>query len=170
MSRRISMSKLRIKQPFIILFINKLNITKLIINKLIITSLLSLFAFSAHANEHTVGNVTIHYNAFNSSMLPAEVAAQYKITRSQRSGIINISVIKNGKPVIANIFGHGKNLAGQLKALAFKEIKEKNAVYYIASFNYRNAEKLSFELDIQPEKKDRLIPLQFKQQLFVDKH
>ena len=109
--------------------------------------------FSATANEHTVGDVTVNYNALSAALIPAEVAAQYGITRSGRTGIVNIAVSKGGKPVIANIFGHGKNLTGQLKELAFKEIKEENAVYYIATFTFRDGEKLHFDLQVQAEKK-----------------
>ncbi len=149
--------------------IRLLNIAIFQFKNLIFVILLSLCSLTAQANQHTIGDVTIHYNAFNASIIPAEVAAQYKIARSARSGVVNISVLKNGKPIIANIFGHGKNLAGQLKELAFKEIKEDKAVYYIASFTYGNGEQLIFDLKVQPEKKDLLIPLRFKQQLFVDK-
>ncbi len=122
----------------------------------------------SQANVHTIGDITIHYNALSSANIPAEVAAAYKIRRSGRTGIINITVMKNNKPIMANIFGNGKNLTGQLKELAFKEIREEQAVYYIATFTFSNAEKLSFDLQVQPERKGKLIPLQFKQQLYVD--
>ncbi len=135
----------------------------------IIVSIFSGMVSSAtFSNEHKVGDVTIHYNAFNSSLISAEVATLYKITRSGQTGIINISVMKNEKPVIANIFGHGKNLAGQLKELAFKEIKEENAIYYVATFIFRSGEDLIFDLQVQPEKSGVLIPLKFKQQLYID--
>ncbi|MCW8880076.1 MAG: DUF4426 domain-containing protein [Kangiellaceae bacterium] len=119
------------------------------------------------ANTHTVGDITIHYNALSTSHLSAEVASQYGITRSGRTGIVNIAVQNKGKAVIANIFGHGQNLTGQLKNLAFKEIKEENAIYYIAIFTFINGEKLSFDLQVQPEKQGKLIPVQFKQELFT---
>jgi hypothetical protein len=122
----------------------------------------------AEANEHRVGDITIHYSAFNSSLISAEVATQYGIRRSGQTGIINISVIDNGKPVVANIFGHAKNLLGQLKNLSFKEIKEDKAIYYIATFSFRNDEKLTFDLQVQPQKTGKLMPLQFKQTLFVN--
>lgn len=131
-------------------------------------SLLFVFSFPATANQHTVGDVTIHYNALNSALISPEVASQYGITRSGRTAIVNISVMKNDKPVVANIFGHGKNLTGQLKELAFKEIKEEEAIYYIATLTFSNAEKLSFDLQVQAEKAGALIPLQFKQQLFTE--
>lgn len=135
---------------------------------LIIGTIFLLFTKLSFANQHSVGDITIHYNALSTANIPAEVASQYGITRSERTGLINISVMKKDTPVIANIFGHGKNLAGQLKELAFKEIKEDKAIYYIATFTFRNSEKLTFDLQIQAEKKGILLPLQFKQQLFAN--
>jgi len=125
-------------------------------------------SFSVVANEHTIGDITVHYNAFNSSLISPEVATQYGIKRSGQTGILNISVLKNGQAVVANIFGHGKNLASQLKQLAFKEVKEDKAIYYIATFNFRSGERLSFDLQVQPEKTGVLMPLQFKQILYID--
>lgn len=137
--------------------------------KLFIVSLSCLlFAPLSQANVHSIGDITIHYNALSSANIPAEVAAAYNIRRSGRTGIINITVMKNDKPVIANVFGNGKNLTGQLKELAFKEIREEQAVYYIATFTFSNSEKLSFDLQIQPERKGKLIPIKFKKELFVE--
>lgn len=150
---------------------NDLKIQKTINIKKHVVSIFAIFLFTlfSHlslANEHIIGNVTIHYNALSTSSIPAEVATQYQLTRSKRTGIVNIAVMKNNKAVIANIFGHGKNLTGQLKELAFKEIKEGDAIYYIASFSFNNAEKINFDLQVQPEKTGKLISLPFKKQLF----
>jgi hypothetical protein len=138
------------------------------LKKMFVFCLVFFVSQFATANEQKVGDVTIHYNAFNSSAISAEVASQYGIRRSGQTGIVNISVIKNGKPVVANIFGNARNLIGQLKSLAFKEIKEDKAVYYIATFTFRSDEKITFELQVQPDKQGILMPLQFKQALFVD--
>ncbi|MDH5630273.1 MAG: DUF4426 domain-containing protein [Gammaproteobacteria bacterium] len=120
----------------------------------------------SHANQHSIGDVTIHYNALNSADIPAEVAASYKIDRNGRTGIINIAVFKNDQPVVAHVFGHGKNLLGQLKDLAFKEIREEQAIYYIATYTFSDAEEVFFELNIQADKTGSLIPISFKKQLF----
>jgi len=68
--------------------------------------------------------------------------------------------------VIANVFGHATNLIGQLKKLAFKEVKEDNAIYYLATFPINNAETLKFDLQIQPNKAGKLLPLSFRTQVF----
>ncbi len=135
---------------------------------LLILPLLAVFSLSAADNQRNVGDITIHYNVLSAALIPAEVALLYDITRSSRTGIVNISVKKNGKAVVANIFGNGKNLTAQLKKLSFKEIKEGDAVYYIATFSFRNKENLIFDLQVQPEKKGKLLSLKFKQQLYTE--
>jgi len=141
--------------------------------QLICFAALVLFSQNSKAEQHTVGDYTIHYSVINSSFIQAETATQYGLKRSKNIGLLNISVIKksdteNGSAVIANIFGHASNLVGQLKGLAFKEIKEENAIYYIATFPINNAERLKFDLKIQPNKVGKLIPLVFKNQVFID--
>lgn len=136
-------------------------------------ALLFLFSSPLQANEHTVGEYTVHYNLLNSSFIQPKIATQYGIKRSKNIGMLNISVMKksdNGEStaVISNIFGHGASLAGQVKELAFKEIKEADAIYYIATFSINDRERLSFDLQVQPGKVGKLIPLKFKKQVFVD--
>ncbi len=136
-------------------------------------AILFLFSNQLLANEHRVGEYTVHYNLLNSSFIQPKIATQYGIKRSKNIGMLNISVIKesdNGAKaaVVSNIFGHGASLAGQVKSLAFKEIKEAEAIYYIATFPISDRERLSFDLQVQPEKVGKLIPLKFKEQVYVD--
>jgi len=137
---------------------------------------LAIFLLSSslvNSAEHTFENYTVHYSLLNSSFIQPEIATQYGIKRSKNIALLNISVLRKetsdkDTPVISNIFGHGKNLLGQLKELSFKEIKEVNAIYYIATFPINNGERLSFDLQVQPNKKGKLIPIVFKEQVFVD--
>jgi len=134
---------------------------------------LILFSNLVRSAEHIFEDYTVHYNLLNSSFIQSEIATQYGIKRSKNLGLLNISVRKTeenaaGIAVVSNIFGHGSSLAGQLKELSFKEIKEADAIYYLAIFPINNGERLSFDLQVQPEKKGKLIPIKFKQQVFVD--
>ena len=134
---------------------------------------LSFYSYSSRAEQHTVGEFTVHYSLINSSFLEPEVATQYGIKRITNIAMLNISVIKKsdsemGTPVISNVFGNGKSLSGQFKELAFREIKEENAIYYIATFAIGNGERLSFDLKVQPEKQGKLIPIKFKQQVYTN--
>lgn len=141
--------------------------------KFVALTVLILISTTSRAEQHTVGEFTVHYSLFNTSFLTAEVANQYGIKRSKRIVMLNISIIQNaGKPnetaVIGNVFGSGVSLAGQMKQLAFREVKEENAIYYLAAFPINNGERLSFDLKVQPLKTGKLIPIKFKQQVYIN--
>ncbi len=145
--------------------------------QLLIISLLSLINLVT-ANEQQVGEYTVHYNLFNSSMITPEVTTQYKLKRSKNIALLNISVVRNSSGsssnsdkvvgIISNVFGQGQSLSGQHKRLAFREIREETAVYYIAAIPIFHGERLSFDIQVQPEKKGKLIPISFKQQIFIE--
>jgi len=81
------------------------------------------------------GQLTVHYNAFPSSFLQPAVAEANGLIRSKNQGVLNISVLKDKKPTVANVTGDVKDLTGRAQSLTFKQIKEgKDAVYYIAQF------------------------------------
>lgn len=99
-----------------------------------------------------IKDVEVHYSAFNSTFLTADVAHQYKLKRNGYTAIINISVLDNskaGKPATsATVTGTSKNLIGNIRQLEFREVKEGNAIYYLAELPINNEEVLTFELDV----------------------
>lgn len=110
------------------------------------------------------GDYLVHYNALSSDMLPAQVAAQYGITRSSKQGLLNIAVQKAGAdpaPVAAQIRGTVANLAGQRSDIAVREIREAEAIYYLAEFPVRGSDTLSFDLRITPQGDSRSHSLKF---------
>lgn len=106
----------------------------------------------------------VHYNALSSDLLPTQVAAQYNIPRSSKQGLLNIAVQKSGAepvPVAAEIRGTVANLAGQRSDIAVREIREADAIYYIAQFPVRGSDTLSFDLRITPAGGTRPYTLKF---------
>jgi hypothetical protein len=82
--------------------------------------------------------------------LDPTIASQYKIERSKYNGLVNISVL-NSKDQTAQqvqISGEAKNLLGQIKQLTFVEVKEGEAVYYIAQYGYQTEQMVSFTIQI----------------------
>ncbi|MFM2588767.1 DUF4426 domain-containing protein [Vibrio sp. TBV020] len=115
--------------------------------------LVSLFAVPSFAGQFkTIKDVEVHYSAFNSTFLTPQVARSYKLKRNGYSAILNISVLDKsqvGKPAItAQLSGHSKNLIGQMRELTFKEVKEADAIYYIAEFPITEEEQLTFNIDV----------------------
>lgn len=107
------------------------------------------------ANSKEYADHIIYYNAFPTDSLPPEMTKQYALKRSKNYAMVNISVMKKGSGiptgVKAKVTGTIKNLMGQTRELEFREIKEANAVYYIAQIGVQSKEVVNFNIDIKPE-------------------
>ncbi|KJY81440.1 hypothetical protein TW81_18455 [Vibrio galatheae] len=135
---------------------------------LMITSL----AFPTWAGQFkNIKDIEVHYSAFNSTFLTPQVARSYQLKRNGYSAILNISVLDNsqaGKPAItAQISGNAKNLIGQMRELDFREIKEGDAIYYLAEFPISDEEQLTFNIDVSAGNKGAGA-LKFSQKFYVE--
>lgn len=134
--------------------------------------LVTMFAMPSWAGQYkTIKDVEVHYSAFNSTFLTAQVARSYQLKRNGYSAILNISVLDNsqaGKPAItANITGTSKNLIGQIRQLNFRQVQEGDAIYYLAEFPISDEEQLTFDLDVNAGIKGTGI-LKFTQKFYVE--
>ena len=81
-----------------------------------------------------------------------------------------MSVLKNNgdfEAVEADITVRATNLAGQLKDLNLRQIREQNSIYYIADFRVSNEEIFIFDIQVTtPDKQSATIKLQ--QQYFTN--
>jgi hypothetical protein len=121
-------------------------------------------------NMKKMGDINVHYIALGSTFLTPEVAKSYGIERSRYKGLINISVLDNtqaGNPSkTVNINGKARNDVGQIKSLEFTEVKEGDAVYYLAQVSYTNEETIYFDINITD--KGQQHNLKFSQKFYVD--
>jgi len=121
-------------------------------------------------NMKKLGSMDVHYMAIGSTFFTPEIAKVYGITRSRYNGLINISVLDNTKASspakTVSISGEAKNNLGQFKTLAFTEVKEGNAIYYLAQIKYSNEETIHFTLTINDGKEQQT--LKFSQKFYVD--
>ncbi|QPR54398.1 DUF4426 domain-containing protein [Aeromonas allosaccharophila] len=114
-----------------------------------------------------LGPWLVHYNAFNSSFLTPEVAKAYGLERSRYNAIINIAVQDKQKVAQAvGITGEAKNLTGTIRTLSFQEVKEGDAIYYLATLPYRNEDTYQFTLKIMGGWQQQ--NLTFQQTFYVD--
>ncbi|QCI15064.1 DUF4426 domain-containing protein [Pseudomonas putida] len=134
----------------------------------LISLCLALPALAADAarpeRKEVFGDVTIHYSAFTSSMLQPDIAAATGLIRSKNQGVLNIAVLKTGKPSMAVVSGTVKDLTGRSSPLSFKQITDQGAVYYIAQFKIEQAETLTFDLNVETGGISH--PLSFNQEVF----
>ena len=116
----------------------------------------------------TVNGTEVHYNAFNAAMLSAEVASTYGIIRSKSLGVLNLAILEpSGKANTAFIKGEVKNDLSQSQNLSFRKIQEGDAIYYIATFNFTQANYMKFDIDLVPTGQTQPIKVKFTQQFFT---
>ena len=143
-----------------------------IISQLLLTLSLSLVVISNASAENMkkLGTMNVHYMAIGSTFFTPEIAKVYGITRSRYNGLVNISVLDNtikGTPAKSvSISGKAKNNLGQFKTLEFNEVKEGDAIYYLAQVSYNNEETIHFDLTITDGKEEQ--QLKFSQKFYVD--
>ena len=119
------------------------------------------------------GDFTVHYSAIPSTTLAPEVARQYAITRSAGRALLNLAVLKraaDGEPraVTARISGAATNPNGQRQTLALREVREGDAIYYLAEPRIAARDTLDFELAVVPEGASSAIEVRFRQEFFPE--
>lgn len=135
---------------------------------LLLTACLSASAMAADVikgeRKETFGDITVHYNTFNSTFLQPDIAKAAELIRSKNQGVINVSVVKDGKPVIASVTGTVKDLTSNSVALKFRQVTEQGAIYYIAQYPVPQQETRTFEIKVQTG--DKINTINFNQELF----
>ncbi|MGR2766322.1 DUF4426 domain-containing protein [Photobacterium ganghwense] len=136
---------------------------------LLLASLLTALPASAEQTKQ-IRNLEVHYSSFPSTFLTPDIASTYKIQRSRYSAVINITVLDSsqpGKPAVQAVLnGTAKNLLGSVKNLSFREVREGEAIYYIAEIKHANEESFNFSIEIHATGASG--NLAFQQTFFVD--
>jgi hypothetical protein len=122
------------------------------------------------ANSVRSGEWVVHYNAVPTTSLTPEVARQYGITRSANRALVNVSV-RRGEPgadqaVPARVMVAATNLNGQRSSLRVREVREGEAIYYLAEARVQGQETLAFELEVSTEGAAAPIRASFRQEFF----
>ncbi|EOD80524.1 hypothetical protein D515_00478 [Grimontia indica] len=131
--------------------------------------LLSPFAHAGQSKD--IGTLEVHYSAFNSTFITPKVAKAYDLKRSGVNAILNIAILDKaqaGKPALtATLTGEARNLLGTKKPLTFREVREGDAIYYLAELRFANEENYAFTIDISAEG-NRSGKLTFNQTFYAD--
>ena len=132
---------------------------------------LALFAGRSMAQQsETFGPFELHYSVVNTTFLAPAVAATYGITRGEKRAILNLAVRENlasgSEPRAMVLQGRTWDLI-QNQTLEFSEIREGEAIYYIAEFTFINEEWRFFEIDFRPTGAQQTYTFKLKHQLFV---
>jgi hypothetical protein len=118
--------------------------------------------------KQVLGDWEVHYIAFTTTFLSPEIARANNIVRSSQNALVNISVLdkRTKEAQDVNISGTARNLLGTNKTLTFKQVKEGDAIYYLASVPFSNKEILRFSIDINQGRSNQ--SLKFQQTMYVE--
>ena len=134
----------------------------------LLAACLSFTAVGAEAikgeRKEVFGDTTVHYSTFISTFLQPDIAKAAQLVRSKNQGVINVSVIKAGKPQVTQVSGSVKDLSSRTVPLSFKQITEQGAIYYIAQFPVEQQETRTFTINVAIGGKTETIS--FNQELF----
>lgn len=101
------------------------------------------------------GDLVLHYNALPTTSLTPDVARQYGITRSANRALVNVSVrrgtIGADEAVPAQVRVAVTNLSGQRSDLRMREVREGEAIYYLAEARIQGQDTLNFEVEATVE-------------------
>ena len=120
---------------------------------------------SLELDEHIV-----YYNVFNSSLIPADVAAIEGLVRANNQAYINVALVKKigGNGIAMELSGVRRNLMQQRFDLEFIEIKEPTATYYLAPIRFNNEEILHLDITVTPPGTDESTTFTVTKKLYVD--
>jgi hypothetical protein len=122
-------------------------------------------------SSKVVGPYEILYSVVPTTFIAESVASSYQIVRGKDQAMINVSIRKKaGAGDVAQaaaVTGSYSDLM-QSKKLIFKEIREQDAIYYIAAFRHEDKDLLRFDLKVQIDAQMPTQTITFTRKLFVD--
>ena len=127
---------------------------------------------AASSQTLSVPGYEIHYSLFPSTLVSTQVATAYEIVRGRDRALLNIAVRRpstqaEGEAQAAIVTGTVFDLVHR-RELEFQEIREENAIYYLAPVPFRDRETLYFTIDVQPDPNQASHRLEFSKTLYRD--
>ncbi len=134
--------------------------------------LITAASLASAQNSVQSGDVTIHYSAVPSAMLTPEVARQFGVTRSANRALINVSArkgpSKESVAAAASIKASATNLNGQRQTINMREVRDREAIYYLGEARIDENDTLNFDIELTPEN-GQLVRVTFRQEFFSGK-
>ena len=132
--------------------------------RLIALWLCALLAGGALAEDgsQNFGDYAVNYAAMPTEELTPEIAASYGITRGRGRALVLINLQKQGAMAAAKVTGRARNLVTPEQTLVFREVRQQNAVDYLAELPVLNGALVIFEVEIQAADASAPMQLQFR--------
>ena len=133
---------------------------------------LALFSVGAQSESQRFAEFEVIYTIVNSTFVEPEVASRYQIVRAKDRAFVNLVVLAKTdagytRRVSAKLEGRTWDLF-QNQFLEFQEIREGDAIYYIADFEFSDEELRFFTINLLPEGATRSHELKFQHKVYAE--
>ena len=138
----------------------------------ILSLLAALCTIPVRAESQRAGDFELLYSVVNSTFVAPEIATRYRLVRARDRAFLNLAVREltedgGDRAVSATFQGRTWDLF-QNQFLQFREIREGEAIYYIAEFTFENGETRFFDLDWAARDMRRSKTLRFHQKVYEE--
>lgn len=98
------------------------------------------------------GDITLHFMALPSALVPPDVARRNGITRSSNRALLNLSLRQGAatrsSAISAPMQVTARNSAGLVQRLQLREIREAGAIYALAEARIEERDALTFDIEV----------------------
>ena len=141
--------------------------------KLALLSTCLLIAVVSLANDKSFkqfNDTKVHFSAFNSNFIDPQIASTYNIVRGNDKGLVNIAVVDDGKSGgrTARVTGTVSNIFAQQQVLNFFEVREGDAVYYLAPFEFEHEDAMTFNIQVVTDPAEPAKNIKFQRIFYHD--
>jgi hypothetical protein len=131
-----------------------------------------LSANTTAEQKKTFADYDVYYSVINSTFITPQIAQHYGLTRAKNTALVNIAIRKQlpnaaSKAQPSLVSGSSSDLIHS-SALAFKEVVEQDAIYYLAELRFTHKELRTFKIKVQPDPNIAAYTLEFSTTLYID--
>ena len=133
----------------------------------VVGGLLAFICVTGHAEQvHRFAGHEVHYIIIPTTFLESEIAAQYDVARARNRALINVSILDDNKEAVTgSVSGSSSNLLGQTQYFEFRQVREGDAIYYLAELLHSDQElhRVTLEVALDTGQKDQI---KFNQKMY----
>lgn len=120
------------------------------------------------AYEVKAGDYTVRGSTVRSDMLAPVTAQAHDIERSPTRGVLNVTVMKDGKTVPAQIEAVANSLTNRPRPVAMTQTTANGYVSYTGVYDFVHGEVLDFRIRAQPLGATQPLVLEFRDRMWSE--
>jgi hypothetical protein len=122
-----------------------------------------------HTSEE--GPFILRASTVSSETLPESTASEHGIQRDPRRGVLNVVILHKEagaeKTLQGDIQAIARNLSGQKREVAMKEVTANGYVSYMGTYEFVRGEVIDFLIEATPRGSDRKLSLSFRDRMWL---